>query len=112
MNDFLKQFVDCMMTFLMNLFSKYDQFFLTEIFRNLTGFQILIELIQMMTFFQKTINSMTQFCRIMSKILINHINKKTMSFLNDVEIKKLKKISANHEKIAFDIRKKTLKHIQ
>ena len=48
----------------------------------------------------------------MFKILIDHINKKTMSFLNDVEIKKSKNIFANHKKIAFDIRKKTLKHIQ
>ena len=55
---------------------------------------------------------MTQFCRIMSKILIDHINKKTMSFLNDVEIKEFKNIFVNHEKIAFDIRKKALKHIQ
>ena len=55
---------------------------------------------------------MTQFCRIMSKILIDYENKKTMSFLNDVEIKKSKNISTNHEKIAFEIRKKALNHIQ
>ena len=48
----------------------------------------------------------------MFKILINYINKKTMSFLNDVEIKNFKNISANYKKIAFDIRKKTFKHIQ
>ena len=47
----------------------------------------------------------------MSKILIDHINKKTMSFLNDVEIKKFKNIFANYKKIAFDIRKKAFKHI-
>ena len=35
-----------------------------------------------------------------------------MSFLNDVEIKKFKKIFANYEKIAFNIRKKIFKHIQ
>ena len=63
-------------------------------------------------FFQKTINSIMQFCWIMFKILINHINKKTMSFLNDVEIKKFKNVFVKHEKIAFDIRKKALKHIQ
>ena len=55
---------------------------------------------------------MTQFCRIMSKILINYINKKTMSFLNDVKIKKFKNVFVNYKKIVFDIRKKTLKHIQ
>ena len=48
----------------------------------------------------------------MFKILIDYINKKTMSFLNDVKIKKFKNIFANYEKIAFDIRKKILKHIQ
>ena len=52
-NDFSKQFVDYMMIFLMNLFLKYDQFFLIEIFRNLIEFQISIELIQMMIFFSK-----------------------------------------------------------
>ena len=35
-----------------------------------------------------------------------------MSFLNDVKIKKFKNISANHEKIALDIRKKAFEHIQ
>ena len=48
----------------------------------------------------------------MFKIPIDHINKNTMLFLNDVEIKKSKNIFANHEKIAFDIRKKTFEHIQ
>ena len=48
----------------------------------------------------------------MFKILIDYINKKTMSFLNNVEIKKFKNIFANYEKIAFDIRKKTFEHIQ
>ena len=65
----------------------------------------------MTIFFQKTINSITQFCKIMFKILIDHINKKTMSFLNNVEIKIFKNIFANHEKIAFDICKKAFKHI-
>ena len=101
-----------MMIFLMNLFSKYDQFFLIEIFRNLTEFQISIKLIRMMIFFQKIINSVTQFCKIMFKILIDYINKKTMSFLNDVEIKKFKNIFASYKEIAFDIRKKTVKYIQ
>ena len=95
----------------MNLFSEYDQFFLIEIFRNLTEFQISIELIRITIFFQKTINSMTQFCRIMFRILIDHINKKTMFFLNDVEIKEFKNIFANHKKIAFEIRKKAFEHI-
>ena len=62
-------------------------------------------------FFQKTINSITQFCQIMIRILIDHINKKTMSFLNNIEIKKFKNVSVNYKKIAFDIRKKVLKHI-
>ena len=35
-----------------------------------------------------------------------------MSFLNNVEIKEFENISANYEKIAFDICKKALKHIQ
>ena len=66
----------------------------------------------MTIFFQKTINLVMQFCKIMFKILIDHINKKTMLFLNDVEIKKFKNIFVNHKKIAFDIRKKAFKHIQ
>ena len=35
-----------------------------------------------------------------------------MSFLNNVKIKKFKNVFVNYEKIAFNIRKKTLKHIQ
>ena len=48
----------------------------------------------------------------MFKILIDYINKKAMSFLNNVDIKESKNISANHEKIGFNIRKKALKYIQ
>ena len=65
----------------------------------------------MTTFFQKAIDSITQFCKIMFRILIDYINKKAISFLSYVDIKKFKNISANHEKITFDIRKKVLKYI-
>ena len=65
----------------------------------------------MTIFFQKAINFVTQFCRIMFKILIDYINKKAMLFLNDVNIKESKNISANYKKITCDICKKALKHI-
>ena len=50
-NDFLKQFAEYMMIFLMNMFLEYNQFFLIEIFRNLTNFQTFVKLIRMTIFF-------------------------------------------------------------
>ena len=60
---------------------------------------------------QKVINSMTQFMKIITRILIDYISKWAMPFLNDIEIKKSKDIAVNHEQIAFEIRRKILKHI-
>ena len=52
------------MIFFVNLFFDYDQIFLIETFRDLIVFQISIDLMQMTMFFQKIINFVTQFVKI------------------------------------------------
>ena len=66
---------------------------------------------QMTVFFQKAINSVTQFVRIIIWILIKYISRITF-FFDDVDIKKSQNIFENHEKILFKIRKKIFDHIQ
>ena len=80
-DDFSEQFVDCMMIFFVNLFFDYDQIFLIETFRNLTAFQIFVDLMRMTIFSQKTINSVTQFVKIITRILMNHISRIALLFL-------------------------------
>ena len=109
-DDFFEQFADCMMTFFVNLFFDYDQIFLIETFRNLTAFQIFVDLMRMTIFSQKTINSVTQFVKIITRILMNHISRIAF-FFDDVNVKKFQNIFENHKKILFKIRKKIFKHI-
>ena len=111
-NDFSEQFFECMMFFLMNLFSGYDQFFLTEISRDLTAFQTSVKLIRMTTFSQKTINSIAQFMRIITRILMDHIPRITFFFMNDIGVKGPFDTSTNREKILPEIRKKIFEHIR
>ena len=111
-DDFSEQFFECMMSFLMNLFSEYDQFPLIETSRDFTAFQTSVKLIRMTTFSQKTINSIAQFMRIIIRILMNHIPRIILFFMNDIDVKRLFDTSANREKILFEIRKKTFEHIR
>ena len=110
-NDFFKQFVDCMMTFFVNLFFNYDQIFLIETFRNLTVFQISVNLIQITIFSQKAINSVTQFVKTITRILMNYISRIALFFFDDIDVKKSQNIFENHKKILFEIRKKIFEHI-
>ena len=111
-DEFSEQFVGCMKVFLMNLYSEYDQFFLTVQCRNFTVFQTSIEFVRMTTLFQRATNSVGQFMRIITRILMEHIPRVTLPFMNDIEIKKPKNTSENNEKTAANIKKKILKHIQ
>ena len=111
-DDFSEQFADCMMTFFVNLFFDYDQIFLIETSRNLTVFQIFVDLMRMTIFSQKAINSVTQFIRIIIRILMNHISRIARFFFDDVDVKKFQNIFENYEKILFEIRKKVFEHIQ
>ena len=111
-DEFSKQFVECMRVFLMDLYSGYDQFPLIVQCRDFTVFQIPIELVRMTIFFQKAINSVGQFMRIITRILMKHIFRVTLPFMDDIGVKGPKNTSENNEEVATRIKKKVLEHIQ
>ena len=101
-----------MMTFFVNLFFGYDQIFLIETFRNLIVFQTSVDLMRMTIFSQKATNSVTQFVKIIIRILMNYISRIALFFFDDVNVKRPQNIFENHKKILFEIRKKIFEHIQ
>ena len=65
---FSKEFADMLITSLINFFFDYDQVMLVEKCRNLTTFMISLELLKMIKLFQKVINLITQFVKMIIKI--------------------------------------------
>ena len=65
---FLKEFANMLITSLINFFFDYDQVMLVEKCRNLTTFMISLELLKMIKLFQKIINSIVQFVKMIIKI--------------------------------------------
>jgi hypothetical protein len=110
-DEFFENFANCAVASLINLFFKYDQIELNRQSRDLIAFMTSIELLRMIILLMKAINSITQFVRIIMKILIDYIFDVARSFLNDIEIKN-SKIKYDNEEIAFDIRRYILEHIK
>jgi hypothetical protein len=79
--------------------------------RDMTTFMTFIEFYRITTLSQKVINLIAQFCRIVTKILEEHISRTTRQFVNDFEVKKTK-IWYNDDIIVCEIRRATMKHIQ
>ncbi len=111
MNEFSKEFVDCVIAFLMNLFFEYNQLSLIEKCRNMIAFMTSLDLMRMITIFMSAINSMTQFVRMINKIIVDHIFHHALSFVNDIKMKNLK-TTYNNEFIFFKVRRYVMKHIQ
>jgi hypothetical protein len=110
-DKFFEKFVDCVIVSFVNLFFEYDQLSLIEKCRDMTIFMISLDLMKMTTIFMKTINFVIQFVRIINKIIVDHIFHHALSFVNDIELKKLKTMY-NNEFILFKIRRYVMKHIQ
>ncbi len=110
-NEFSEKFVDCVIVSLVNLFSEYDQLSLTKKCRDMIVFMTSFDLVKMIIIFMKTINSVTQFVRMINKIIVDHVFHHAFSFVNDIEIKEFK-ITYNNEYIFFEIRRYIMKHIQ
>ena len=67
--EFSKEFADMLITSLINFFFDYDQVMLVEKCRNLTTFIISFKLLKIIKFFQKNINLIAQFIKMIIKIL-------------------------------------------
>jgi hypothetical protein len=111
MNEFSKKFADCIIVSLMNLFFEYDQLSLIEKCRDMIVVMTSLELMKIITILMKTINSVTQFVRMINKIIVDHVFHHAFSFVNDIEVKNLK-TTYNNEFILSEIRRYVMKHIQ
>jgi len=109
-NEFSEEFNNYTITSLIDFFSDYDQIKLDEKSRDLTSFHTPIKLYKMMTLPQNATNSVTQFIRVITKILQNYFSRYFL-FIDDIGVKG-PKTTYNNKKMAPNIRKYVLKHIQ
>jgi hypothetical protein len=110
-NEFSEEFADCVIISLMNLFFEYDQLSLIEKCKNMIIFMTSLDLMKMITIFMKAINSVTQFVRMINKVIVDHVFHHAISFVNDIKMKK-SKITYNNKFILSEIRRYVMKHIQ
>ncbi len=110
LNEFFEKFVNCVIVSLIDLFVEYDQLFLVQKCKNMIVFIISFDLVKISTIFLKAIYSMTQFVRVVNKIIVDHVSHYAFLFVNDIKVKKLK-IKYNNEFIFFEIRSYVIKHI-
>jgi hypothetical protein len=110
-DEFSEKFADCAIVSLVNLFSEYDQLSLTEKCRDMIVFMTSLDLMRMTTILMRTINSVTQFVRVINKIIADHVSHHALSFVDDIEMKE-SKITYNDEFIVSEIRRYVMKHIQ
>jgi hypothetical protein len=110
-DEFSEEFADCAIASLVNLFFEYDQLSLIEKCRDMIVFMTSLDLMRMTTIFMSAINSMTQFVRVINKIIADHVSHHALSFVNDIEVKE-SKITYNNEFILSEIRRYVMKHIQ
>ncbi len=111
MNEFFEKFVDCVIASLIDLFFDYDQLFLVEKCKDMIVFMISFDLMRMTTIFMKATNSVTQFVRVVNKIIVDHVLHHALFFVDDIEVKEFK-IKYNNEFILSEIRRYVMKHIQ
>jgi hypothetical protein len=110
-DEFSEKFADCAIVSLVNLFFEYDQLSLIEKCRDMIVFMISLDLVKMTTIFMKAINFVTQFVRMINKIIVDHVFHHALSFVNDIKIKE-SKMTYNNEFILSEIRRYVMKHIQ
>lgn len=110
-DEFSEKFAECQIISLIDFFAKYDQMKLNIQSRDMTAFMTSLELLKMITPPMGVINSVAQFVRVMTKILLNHIkNERAKLFLNDIIVKESKS-NYNNEKVKPEIRRFVLEHI-
>jgi hypothetical protein len=109
-NIFLKEFAGYAVTSFINFFFNYDHVKLDFKCKDITAFIIPLGLLRQTIILQRITNSITQFVRIVTKILKKHIPHVCLSFINNIDVKN-PKTTYNNEKVISGIRKYILKHI-
>lgn len=72
-DEFVKDFAECVIVLLIDFFSEYNQIFLNKSCRNIRTFMTLLRLLRMKILSQKAMNSVVQFVHIEMKIFENYI---------------------------------------
>jgi len=85
--QFVKEFVSLQAVSFVNMQSEYNQIELNKRSHNITGFMMMLNLLQHYTLIQEEINSVAQFCRAMIQILKDLIFNVCCMFLNDIAVK-------------------------
>jgi len=90
---------------------EYNQIKLDKKSCDITGFIIVLDLLQHYTFIQEEINSAAQFCRAMIQILKDLISNVCHMFLNNIVVKE-PQTDYNDEEVLMKVRQYILKTIQ
>lgn len=110
-DEFLEEFAECQIASLIDFFAGYDQMELNVQSRDMTAFMTPLKLLRMITPPMKATNSVAQFVRVMTKILLDHIKSgRAKPFLDDIAVKGSKS-NYNHEEVEPGIRRFVLEHI-
>lgn len=89
-NKFLEEFASYPISFFINFSFGYDQLELANKCQDLTIFMTLFWLIQMTTLAQIATNFVSQYVKIVLKILAHHLQNEAKLFTDDVKVKKPK----------------------
>ena len=108
---FVEKFANMTIVSLIDFFFNYDQLDLALRSRDIIAFQTSLDLLRFTRLPQETINSMTQFVKVVTKILKDHLRTRCRSFLDDIEMKESRSRYDDRE-VASNIRLFVLEHIQ
>lgn len=109
-DSFSEDFAGCVVASLVDIFSGYDQVPLDESCRDLTGFDSPLGLLRQTTLPQGATNSVAQFVRIITQVLMHHISHAARPFLDDVGIKG-PKTTYDDEEIEEGLRRFVVEHV-
>ena len=86
-DEFSEEFAGCQVASLIDFFSGYDQVELDERCRDMTAMMTPLGLVRQITLPQGATNSVSQFQRVMTRILGAHIPHRAMPYLDDIGVK-------------------------
>ena len=110
-DEFSEEFAGCQIASLIDFFAGYDQMELDVQSRDMTAFMTPLGLLRMTTPPMGATNSVAQFVRVMTKILLDHIRSgRAKPFLDDIAVKGPKD-NYNNEEVETGIRRFVLEHI-
>ena len=108
--EFTKNFTKMTISLLLDFYIEYNQIKLYLKCRDMTTFQILLKLLRITILPIRVINLVRQFVRATYLIFTRHVFHEAVIYLNNVEIKKLKK-KYNEKEVKLNIRKYILKYL-